>query len=277
MRDYQLSPDQRKKFQQLYLLGRMADTDAPESYSILLPGELSLLAPLLADLQAHSLVWIDTRNEYRVSELGMESLQKFQARYRDYLQMYDVYGAVDLAVGHFAYEMILQLNSTQFVFYLMQERWEDLRVAVAAYKGVDPVEIVFMSFLNEGRFKGAQKTGWCIDLVADMLWDEILRICRTALHAEDLGTEDVIQDIITQGSQLMISLLGQQHEENEAVAAPAPQAAPTPTETVTITEVETVSVPYNSAFGGYGYSTYDVGYLASPMYIAPIWYEPYWY
>jgi hypothetical protein len=86
---------------------------------------------------------------------------------------------------------------------------------VAELKKINPVEIVFMSFLKEDRF-GRDETGWQFDLLLGSIWDEILHICNTAIPLEALGyeddqgrvsAEDVIKDIIRQGAEIMIKLL----------------------------------------------------------------------
>ena len=275
MRTYKLTQQQREMFQQMYLLWRMQSPE--EHFSILLPGTLGMLEPLFTSLHVKGLVTI-LDGEYRTNTLGEECLTKFHTRYTDYLQMYDIYCAVDLGVGEFAYDMVLELSPKRFKNYLDQDRWEDLRIAVAAYKGLDPVEIVFMSFLNEGRFT-QNGVGWTIDLLGDLLWDEILRICNSALHAEDLGTNDVIEDIITQGSTLMVELLQRAtHLETQRQVDPSLASAPTTTQDVittteTVTYVEEVTT-YNSQWG---YAPYDYCYITSPIFVAPIWYEPYWY
>ncbi len=274
LRNYTLTPQNRSKFQQLYLLNRMG---MGETFPILLPGELGLLSPLLSELVGNDLVALVSQR-YAMTVAGQEVLAKFRQRYRDYLQMYDCFCAVDLGVGEFAFASILSMTIDQFKIFLTQPRWEDLRVAVAAYKGLDPVEVVFMSFLNEGRFDHeGTKTGWCLDLLGDVVWDKILDICRTALHADDLGSSDVVDDIITQGSQLMVNLLESTKETAVAVVdTPVPQQPEREviTTTETITTVEEVT-SYSVIGGGYYYA-YDPYYLTSPMYVAPVWYEPYW-
>ncbi|MCP4579785.1 MAG: response regulator [Deltaproteobacteria bacterium] len=79
---------------------------------------------------------------------------------------------------------------------------------MAEFKKLDPVEIVFMSFLNEDRF-GRDETGWQFDLLLGNIWDEILHICNTAIRLEDLGYE-----VITEGDP--IKALGIFKEKPEA-------------------------------------------------------------
>ena len=111
-----------------------------------------------------------------------------------------------------------QGSLVQAVYYL-EHSWEDLRVAVADYKGMDAIEIVYMSFINEHRF-GRDESGWQFDLLLGSVWDEILYICENSIQWNELGYEDehgavpaeaVIEDIITQGTEIMLDLLGERH------------------------------------------------------------------
>ena len=72
--------------------------------------------------------------------------------------------------------------------YLDDDRWDDLRVAVADYKKLNPVEIVFMSFISENRF-GRNEVGWQFELLLGAVWDEILDICNSAIQWDQLGYE----------------------------------------------------------------------------------------
>ncbi len=143
------------------------------------------------------------------------------ARYTEYLKVFDIYCAVDLETGEFAFARYFEFeDEAQWDEFLEDDRWDDLRLAVAEFKKIDPVEIVFMSFLNEDRF-GRDETGWQFDLLLGTVWDEILNICSTAIKWEDLdyedgeavvSAEDVMQDIIRQGTEIMITLLKKEEE-----------------------------------------------------------------
>jgi hypothetical protein len=87
-----------------------------------------------------------------------------------------------------------------------------VRIAVALFKKLNPHEIVFMSFINENRFD-TNSTGWQVELLSDNIWNEIDDIVKTAITPEQLGTEDVILDIIEQGSKIMIDLLKTESEK----------------------------------------------------------------
>lgn len=270
---YTLSPQQRELFQQMYILTRM---EVGETYPVNLPGALGVLEPLLGVMMSRRLVKLD-QTRYVLEDLGKECLSKFRKRYTDYLQMYDVFSAVDLGQGIFAFAEILTMSPQAFKMYMQHSAWEDLRVAVAVYKGLDPVEIVFMSFLNEGRFDTkTSPTGWTIDLLGGMLWDEILKICSSNLHTEDLGGDDVIEDIINQGTQLMVSILNTSAQTQVATLTTQESMPTVTTETVTVVEEVVTYERVGGLSYSYGYP-YDYAYLTTPLYVAPIWYEPYYF
>jgi hypothetical protein len=211
--NYTVSDLQKQQFAGIYLLEYMIN--APKAFQLMLEDVEEDLEPILEWLLVRDLVEIKDEERYAPTEKGREALEKFMARYSDFLSFFDVFCAVDLGAGEFAFARYYAFDDReQWKAFLGQERWEDLRIAVAAYKGIDPVEIVFMSFLNEGRF-GRSETGWEFDLLLGSVWDEILNICNSALHADQLGYEDeqgavpgeaVLQDVIAQGLNLIEQL-----------------------------------------------------------------------
>lgn len=325
---YTLSPEQQQRFADIYLLRRMIN--GPLAFKAELPGDDSLLEPVLTRLMGKGWVTINTKQAlYVPTETGREPLTKFEQRYYDYLKVYDTpYDSVSLVYGDFGSTYINSFSSKESLFALLREdrwrphlpffqefireddwteaaypafktflhledEWEDLRVAVAEFKGLDPLEIVFMSLLNEGRFDQG-KNGWQFDLHAGWLFGEVERIANKAVHmdqilAEGYTSEELMQNIITAGTDLMMQLVLQEEQEQQSVAEQQRQyeaeqallaeqaAANEPqTETVTTTQViEEVSYVTVVEPVYYPYSYYGV-YAANPFYIAPIWYDP-WY
>ncbi len=218
MKKYQLSTQQKKDFAGIYLLEYMINT--PYTPPIFLEGNDQDLEEVLAELMAGGWIEIHNNEKYVPTEKGRKRLKKFMARYSEYLTIFDIYCAVDLEKGEFAFSRWAEFDSDEaFRAYLQEERWDDLRVAVAEYKEMDPVEIVFMSFINEGRF-GRSESGWQFDLLLGSVWDDILEICDTAIHWQELGyeddqgvvpAEDVIEDIIIRGTEIMLELLGEDY------------------------------------------------------------------
>lgn len=225
---YTITEEQKKQFAAAYMLDRMVNhgTKIP----VYLEGQDKDLEPVLEYMMMKEYIDIPDKANYAPTEKGKDVLGRFTKRYRDFLINFDVYCAIDLEAGEFAFSRYFDFDSdTAFGGYLDDDRWDDLRIAVAAFKKMNPVEIVFMSFLREGRF-GDQGEGWQFDLLLGSIWDEILEIANTALHADELGYEDdqgevsgdaVLEDVIRQGAELNIGLRKKEREIREREAAAA--------------------------------------------------------
>ncbi|MBW2647825.1 MAG: hypothetical protein JRE23_16975 [Deltaproteobacteria bacterium] len=243
---YTVVDDQKKQFASAYLLEKMINT--PMSIPIFLEDNDQDLELILEYLMAKESIEIEENQKYVPTDKGREVLLRFMRRYHDFLRHYDIYSVVDLGSGEFAFERYFEYDHEdvdeegKWRSYISEERLEDLRVTVAEFKKLNPVEIVFMSFLNEGRF-GQTSEGWQFDLLLGSVWDEILEVCNTALSVDDLGYADddgseisgeaVMKDVISQGARLSMELKkketelygdrdeaageeGQDHEESKA-------------------------------------------------------------
>ncbi len=264
---YTLNDEQKKQFAGAYLLKVMINT--PLSFSVLLEGNDQDLEPVLEWLLMKEYIEIRDQERYVPNEKGREVLKRFLARYTEYLKVFDIYSAVDLQAGEFAFASHFDFgDDASWKNFLNDDRWDDFRLAVAEFKKLDPVEIVFMSFLNEDRF-GRDETGWQFDLLLGNIWDEILRICNTAISWKDLGYEDeqgsvnakdVITDIIKQGAALMIKLL----EKEQALRKEQPEESEDfdddNGEDHVVEKVVVEEQPIN-----YYYSYYN------PFYVSPLW------
>ena len=242
-----------KNYKSLIILKALIDGQA---FRTVLNGSDSLLENLFTDLLNKG--YVETSFfKYKITQKGIDAHDLFMERYSEYLRYYDIFGFVDLAKGEFAFTNFYEFNSEEeWCLYKMDERFDDVRLAVASYKNINPAEIVFMSFLSEDRFD-TQTSGWQANLVSNMIWDEIELICSTAITHEQLG-QDVIEDIIKQGSQIMLELIKQ-------------EKANVPENTNDIVEEtiieETVIEEYDE------YSYYEP-YCYDPFYISPIWIAP---
>lgn len=220
---YTISDEQKKQFAAAYLLDWMTRENG--KVPVWLEGNNKDLEPVLEYMMMKEYIDIPDKANYQPTEKGREVLNRFTKRYRDFLVNFDVYCAVDLEAGEFAFSRYFNFDSDgAWENYLQDDRWDDMRIAVAAYKNINPVEIVFMSFLREARF-GNKGDGWQFDLLLGSVWDEILEIADAALHCEDLAYEDdqgtvsgvqVLEDVIRQGAELNIDLREKEREEIEA-------------------------------------------------------------
>ena len=243
-----ITDDNKKTFKAIILLDEMIN--GSHSFKTVANGDDSVLEPLFIELMSKGYVQTSGIN-YQVTANGKEVFDTFMKRYTEYLKVYDVYSYVDLEKGEFAFSRYFDFDTDDaWLNFASDERFDDLRIAVAIFKKIDPAEIVFMSFINENRFDTAS-TGWQMDLVSDNEWNNIEEICATAIKPEEVG-EDAMLDMIGQGSELMMTLLKQEKEQE----ASNPQDG---NNGDTIVEEETVEYyePY-----------YD------PYYVSPIWLMP---
>jgi hypothetical protein len=200
-----ISDEQKLRFAGLYLLEYMINH--PQIFAMWLERDDAELEPILEWLLVQG--WIEIRDEkdYVPNLAGRQVIEKFLKRYAKFVYFFDVFSAVDLGAGEFAFARYFDFTDQDpWLAFLNQERFEDLRVAVAEYLDIDAVEVVFMSFLREDRF-GRDASGWQFDLLLGSVWDEIVTICNSALDVSELGYEADGDSI--DGSQVMSDILGQ--------------------------------------------------------------------
>lgn len=241
-----LTTDNKKTYKAIILLNEMIN--GSHKFRTVDNGDDSVLESLFIELMSKGYVQTVGIN-YEPTNKGRDIFDTFMKRYTEYLKVYDIFSYVDLEKGEFAFASYFDFDTDDaWLSFVDNERFDDLRIAVALFKKLDPAEIVFMSFINENRFD-TTSSGWQIDLMADNDWAEIEQIIDVAIKPEEVG-DDAMEDMINQGSELMIKLLqeeiDQQKQNNEY-------------DEETIVEEETVAYyePY-----------YD------PYYVSPIWLVP---
>ena len=206
-----LTTDNKKTFRAIILLNEMIN--GTHQFQTFANGDDSVLEPLFIELMSKGYVQTSGMN-YQVTAKGQEVFDKFMKRYTEYLKVYDIFSYVDLESGEFAFARYFDFTTDEaWADFASNERFDDLRIAVAIFKKIDPAEIVFMSFINENRFD-TTAAGWQMDLASDNDWDEIEDICKTAIKPEEVG-EDAMVDMIGQGSELMIKLLEEEQQQNQ--------------------------------------------------------------
>ena len=245
-----ISENELKTFRTIIVLNKVRDG------LIRTIGDDSFLEPLMIDLMAKDLVRV-SGIYYKPTSDGNLVFENFMKRYQEYLKLYDVFGFIDLDAAEFAFSKYFDFATDEaWTNFKSNPRFEDLRLAVAIFKNLNPAEIVFMSFINEGRFDIAS-TGWQVELMSDQIWNEIEAICQTALKPEQLGTS-AMEDIISQGSKIVVELLKQEEirERDSILNSPINSTCEVVEEEIIIEE----SVYYESYY--------------DPYYISPFWLVP---
>lgn len=174
------------------------------------PGEDQILADHVADMVARGLLQDPVENPrhyFDLSPEGRRSVRKFDRRYIEYLNILEIFGAVDLETGEFALSSYYRLDDEEWERFINNDRWDDLRVAVAEHKDLDPFEVVFMGFFHEGRFN-PENGRWQREVAQGAVWKEMEDLVTGALSVEQLSYEeyghtvdgeDVLRDVIRQG------------------------------------------------------------------------------
>ena len=265
-----LSEKDKKNFRSIVILDELQKEG--RVFKTIFNGDDKILEPLFLQLMQVNAVAING-DRYVITETGKKIYDLFMDKYFEYLKVYDVYGYVDLDAAEFAFARFFDFNTdAEWDAFKVNPRFQDLRIAVVLFKKMNAAECVFMSFINENRFDTA-KTGWQIDLMADIIWDQIEQIVATAYKPEQLG-DDAMVDIINQGSAIMVDLVKKEFENKKAEEARiAEEQARIASEqpTVTVTETTTETIVDDDDDWVYYESYYD------PFFVPLWWYDPYWW
>lgn len=212
---YSISTSSRMQYAGLYILLELSDSSCAEivgSYE----NNAKILEPILAWLLKQDYICENGKNDFIITSTGNHVLESFKKKYDKFVEQYDVYSAIDLGEGEFAYSHLPEFeNDEEWLEFIDQDRWEDLRIAVAEFNGEDPIEMIFMSLIADGEFGRNDSGHWDEDLLTGHIWNEIIEIANTAVPLSSLAYEDegeiissdqVIKDILEQGKNLLTEL-----------------------------------------------------------------------
>lgn len=255
----EIAPEQQLQFGAVFLLEHMVHGE--HRFPLLLEEGDQALEPLLDWLHVRGYTEIVDDDHYEPTKKGEQVLAKFLARYDDFLRTIDIYSAVDLEEGTFAFERMFDFDDQRdWLEYIDQDRFSDLRVAVARFKKLDPVELVFMACVNDGTLS-TDDDGWQKRLVHGEFWDFVADVIDNALGPEDLAYDDeqgtvpgekVLEQVIVEGAELNLELKKREAEAEAEEHAGEPDAERDAGEVVE--ETVTYYQPY-----------------VDPFYVSPVW------
>ena len=168
------------------------------------------LESLLNFMESRGTLIVEEDNYYKATDKGHEVYQDLVKQLEAYVTHFEVYAYVDLEQGIFGDPETDLLEG---------DKWSDLRVAVAEHKGIDPYRVVFLAMLSAETFY--ENPDWKFDLSMGTLFQEMKQIVLEQLHVDDLGYsdsegkvsgEEVIRDIIEQGSELVAKRKSREQE-----------------------------------------------------------------
>jgi len=228
--------------------------------------DIQKLKPIFDRMISSDLLTVDKNHYYLITDKGGDLLDNFYDRYNEFLKFYDIFCAVDLTLGEFAFEKIFDMTDEEFDFYINDTRWVDLRVAVCEFKKIDPIQMVFLSFLRDGKID-VHQNNWVDELTSESIWSKIIDIVDSSISMETLMVDDQIKNIIERGSILLKELLEREKYIDGGICE---------TETIVTTTTEE-----NMVEDDYDDMMYYAPYCYDPFYISPCWgyyYDyPYWW
>lgn len=275
-----ITANDREQYVTLLLLNHIINEGG--QIPIMMQDEYRILEPLIIKLVAKGYLQIPSGSDvYRPTSKGRESLKIFMQRFAEYIQIYDVYCAVDLQDGTFAFENFFNFNTDdEWNNYLNQpNKWTDCRVAVAEFKKINPIEIIFMSFLKNGRFDLSQ-TGWQTDIFTGLIWKEIQDICNSNFSVDEINNGDNgrMPILIARGQEVIIEhrrredenrQINQQADEQDSINQQNQNTEEVIEETV-VTEYVEEPIFLDNYFQPYNYYTV----YNDPFYVSPFWLVP---
>ena len=233
----------------IVVLDKMIKKKRP--FCTLLEGDDTYLEHLLDFLVDKEILELDlAKGEYVATSKGRNLYNNFLQRYREYLNLFDIFCAVDLDEGSFGFEKLFDYSEEIFMNFISEDRFIDLRVTVCEFKNIQPLniyEIIFISFLLEKRFREPRDRSnvmgiesWQYQCYSGTIFEEIVDICNGSPHFRELGYEDhqgkvsgedVIKDVIDQGTQLARDIAENRYKEEQKKSPSSNDDEPEITET----------------------------------------------
>ena len=258
-----LPKKQRDYFTSALLLDNMINLG--HEYSVMLEGDQKLLEPALEDMAVNGLIKL-VDSDYEPTQKGYKTLENFKAKLVEFRKVYMHFSAVDMEAGEFGYAKFYDFDTDEeFYEYIDDERFIDVRVAVCQFKGIDPLEIIFLDFVDRGLFD-VDEAGWEAELITGLIWDEIVEISENNLQLSTIIEQDgegTMENVIKAGADVMVALLKEEAEIAEAADEVEEDYDDEDEEEVTVTTIEYIEEP------DYSLDYYFVYY--DPFYVSPCW------
>lgn len=219
IKDYKITKDQRMYYSSVLLLENICNFG--HRYPILLDDNQKILEPILVHMVSKGWVTGET-DGYLPTEAGKEVLKNYLGRLHEFRSFYKIYSAVDTGEGEFGYSKYFDFETDEaFIQHIHQERFEDLRVAVCEFKKINPLDVIFMEMVDNGKFN-CDEIGWEAELATGLIWDDMVEIANTNVHVEDLAEEnhtgeEVMTIILEEGANILKGLLENQAKQDKEV------------------------------------------------------------
>lgn len=256
--EYKLTPDKIKRMSHMALLFRMLEKG--ETYDMNWEGtDDEHLSPLFTAMWDELVEKEEGSTRIILTQTGREKLHELYEKYADLLMMHDCFSAFDdeadmaetsekdngdafsdIEVKPFAHNYFFQFEDVDewknwaqnaTTTYVDEEdgqektkkRFTNILLPIMQLKEVDPVEVIFLQFLKEGRFfvdrideETGERTPWQMDLVTAEFAQEMIEILDSMPNWWDISeTKEDIEELMAYGIKLMFTLNKRAEEEEK--------------------------------------------------------------
>jgi len=163
---------------------------------------------------------------------GKRTLEAFLARLDDFVKNFEVYRAVDMATGDFAYERYHtnQIGESCWLGYLKNTRWKDLRLLVAEHKKINRDDALLVMFAGDNQLDDTSDT-WKETIFGDAFPVAVEQIYNNAItkmdvKSKEVKTEDVLKQVIIKGARLNLKYQPAESSSEDRQKDPAVEAPP---------------------------------------------------
>lgn len=256
-----LTEAMKKSFSGVILLDKMAEDPKRFHVSLMEQPDDELLEPVFKFLLDDGVVEMGDDDYYHPTEKGVKAYQALLHQQQSYLAHFDIYGRVDLGEGVFA---------DPEKDYQDDSRFEDLRVSVGEYKGIDPHRMVFLAMVAEGHF--TENLEWKFDIaLGSSFFKEMEEIVQSQISLADLGYEteegewvsgeEVMEDIILSGAKTNQERIEAYREQEQASM---------------LEEGDKDGEDEEEYMVGYDPYAPMGGYMGSPLFVEALWLSALW-
>lgn len=192
----EISKERRDELASLYILFEIVERD--KVWNALLVDSDKLLEEYLTWLHAKKYIELDPDGNYISTDKGIKVIENFNDRDSDFIRRYDIFCAVDTDEGSFAFSEMMNLDDNEWSDYLMGDQWVDLRTVVCELHQIDPVEMMFISFIRD-EILNTEEDGWQFDLCMGSIFNDMEDIINSMFTISDFAVCDDNGDIVLSG------------------------------------------------------------------------------
>lgn len=154
---------------------------------------------------------------FTLTDSGSKFLKRFLIHYGEFIHYLEVFSRFDLTEWEFAYSSyndFMPGREKSWNNFLQEERWDDLRIAMAQNLNLNMQEIMFFTLYHEGYFNQSEKQSE--SYLIKGLKKDLESMLSRKIKLEDLSYEDeegeevswtlVVEDLSDQSADLLDSL-----------------------------------------------------------------------